>query len=360
MRTLAVVPRPPIPVGLAIPPDAVAQAGAFTRSQARRAGWSDARQRTLLRNGVWVPVVGSVVRHRDAPDGPWMRAWAVHLTGGLIPCHATAGRLWGLVVGEDLHGSARRPIEPRGIHIHRSELPGSDLVAVGGLVVTSPLRTVADLLRGLPVADSIRLATAAMRDSLLDPADLSEAARSCRGRTGAGRARMVARTCAGRPFSPLEWRFHQLLARSGQGWTFNVLLTIGGASMVVDALHVPSGTVVELDGRAFHGDDRFQADRTRDQRLLAAGHVVIRFTWEDVERRPEDVLDTIRRVLARRLPVPGSTPPHPPHPTHPGRQDPIEFRSLRPQQNRRDSVSRSREQTRIPAPGAPGARSAGL
>jgi very-short-patch-repair endonuclease len=61
--------------------------------------------------------------------------------------------------------------------------------------------------------------------------------------------------------------------------------------------------IVELDGQQFHGRDRFQADRTRDQRLVAAGYVVLRFTWDDLINRPDDVIERIRRTMAHRAHV---------------------------------------------------------
>ena len=43
----------------------------------------------------------------------------------------------------------------------------------------------------------------------------------------------------------------------------------------------------EIDGRAFHSDaDRFQRDRTRQNRLVGAGWTVLRFTWNDLRDRP--------------------------------------------------------------------------
>jgi very-short-patch-repair endonuclease len=69
---------------------------------------------------------------------------------------------------------------------------------------------------------------------------------------------------------------------------------------VADALHRASRTIVEFDGRAFDGADRFQHDRTRDQRLAAIGYLVIRFTSEDVERRGRDLVERTRRVVGLR------------------------------------------------------------
>lgn len=300
MRSLTVAPIPHVPDGLDLPDVARVQSGVFTRSQARHAGWSDTRQRRLIGSGLWVGLCGSAVRHRDGPEGPWPNAWAVALTGGLIPSHATAGQLWGLRVPDGLHGTRGSPARASGVVVHRDRLGPHDVVGLGGLRLTSPLRTVSDLLRCLDRRQAIELATNAMRRGQLDPEDLEEAADAARLKTGSRRARFVARTCAGRPFSPLEWRFHRLIGRLGSGWVFNVSVERTPGGGVVDALHLPTGTVVELDGRAYHEGDMFQADRTRDRGLVAAGYVVLRFTWEDIDLRPGEVVDTILRVLARR------------------------------------------------------------
>ena len=61
-----------------------------------------------------------------------------------------------------------------------------------------------------------------------------------------------------------------------------------------------SRTVVELDDRVHHGDDRFQSDTTRDERLVALGFVVIRLTWDDVTRRSGAILKRIASTVASR------------------------------------------------------------
>ncbi len=69
----------------------------------------------------------------------------------------------------------------------------------------------------------------------------------------------------------------------------------------MDALHPSSRSIVELDGRAHHGEDRFQPDRTRDQRLAAEGYVVLRLTWSDVAQREAEMIELIRRTVAARM-----------------------------------------------------------
>ncbi|MCU0283002.1 MAG: hypothetical protein MUD13_03755, partial [Candidatus Nanopelagicales bacterium] len=57
-------------------------------------------------------------------------------------------------------------------------------------------------------------------------------------------------------------------------------------------------------------------------RLVALGYVVIRVTWDDVERRPVETVELIRRTLALRAssaagsrgPVPSAVPVRRPWP----------------------------------------------
>ena len=96
--------------------------------------------------------------------------------------------------------------------------------------------------------------------------------------------------------------------RIDRDWLFNESICDEyGLIGVVDALHVPSGTIVELDGRAFHGPQRFQSDRSRDQRFAAAGYLVIRFTWEDLDVRMDHVEAVIRRAISIRMYGPRKT-----------------------------------------------------
>lgn len=300
---LLLAPIPPAhPDSLLQPDVAHAQDGVFTRSQARLEGWSDARQRRLLRSGLWVPITGSVLCHREVEVGPWQRARAVWLEGGRVPSHETAAALWRLKVVGRLHGISTSGRSVVGITDHRMHLAPDDLVIVRGMQVTSFLRTLTDLLCALPVEGSVDWITDGLRRGLVDLDQLTRAAERAGRRPGARTARRVVRSCAGRPYSFLEWRFQQLAPDVPGEWAFNVEVgDESGAIGIVDGLHVPSRTIVELDGRKFHGADRFQSDRSRDQRLTAAGYVVLRFTWDDVLNRPDHVREVIRRVVAQRM-----------------------------------------------------------
>jgi very-short-patch-repair endonuclease len=60
--------------------------------------------------------------------------------------------------------------------------------------------------------------------------------------------------------------------------------------------------IVETDGLRYHRTAAQQArDRVRDQRLVAAGFTVLRFTHAQVAFEPEDVLTTLGAVMNRVL-----------------------------------------------------------
>ena len=62
--------------------------------------------------------------------------------------------------------------------------------------------------------------------------------------------------------------------------------------------------VIECDGWATHGllRETFERDKIRDADLLAAGYVVMRFTWRQITRHPAAVARRLRAVLGRFAP----------------------------------------------------------
>jgi very-short-patch-repair endonuclease len=74
----------------------------------------------------------------------------------------------------------------------------------------------------------------------------------------------------------------------------------GGQEFFLDLAFPEVRFALEVDGWAFHSTrDRFVRDRARKRALVADGWVVAEVTWDDLVNRPEQVLDDIRRTLAR-------------------------------------------------------------
>jgi hypothetical protein len=75
-------------------------------------------------------------------------------------------------------------------------------------------------------------------------------------------------------------------------------LTQQGARPRLDFVWPAHRLVVEVDGWESHRTRvAFQQDRTTTNALQLDGFVVLRFTWEDVNRRPAMVARQIRRAL---------------------------------------------------------------
>ena len=69
---------------------------------------------------------------------------------------------------------------------------------------------------------------------------------------------------------------------------------------MVDLAFVAERVAVEVDGWAYHVDpDRFQGDRSRQNRLTAAGWIVVRFTWADLVEKPDEVVAMIQIARTR-------------------------------------------------------------
>ena len=85
----------------------------------------------------------------------------------------------------------------------------------------------------------------------------------------------------------------------------------------IDFRVIDTPVLLECDGWAHHGLDRgaFERDRDRDADLVAAGWIVVRFTYRAVTTRPKATADRVRAAVARWAPevaTTGGRPPVPP------------------------------------------------
>jgi very-short-patch-repair endonuclease len=215
--------------------------------------------------------------------------------------HATAAQLLGLDLlrppGLHITAKHRRRALPTGVTLHRSDLGAGDVLELSGILVTSPTRTVLDCARTLDVANALVLIDSALRQSMLTRDALGAAAADLRGH-GCVRARRVAGLCDARSESALETLARLLLHSHGLRPELQVDLFDGSFVARVDMLFRDEGLVVELDGFAHHATaTAFQRDRRRHNALACLGLRVVRFSWDDVTRRPDYVVATVQRLL---------------------------------------------------------------
>jgi very-short-patch-repair endonuclease len=280
------------------------QLGLFTRAQAGECGFSAAQIRRRIGAGTWRPVRRTVLAEPGLAVTPRLRDRAAQLAvPGSVLAAFSAAREWEMPVpdrGPHLIVTGRVHTRPDGVRIMRVDLSHRDVSIVESAPVTSPPRTVFDCLRLLDDRPARDLLDRALQQGWIGVPDLVERVRAGTGCRGAPRlARLVGLVAAGQR-SAAERRAVGLLRESGlKGWRANVeIYDERGLIGVGDVVFEEARVVLELDGWAFHvTSDRFQRDRERQNRLVAAGWTVLRFTWRDLIERPAQVVRTVRVVV---------------------------------------------------------------
>jgi very-short-patch-repair endonuclease len=76
----------------------------------------------------------------------------------------------------------------------------------------------------------------------------------------------------------------------------------GNPTFIVDFFWEEFGVIGEADGLAKYDDEEerlsLRAEKLRQEELEALGYIVVRWTWEDIWRRPEWVAKRLRRAFA--------------------------------------------------------------
>jgi very-short-patch-repair endonuclease len=170
--------------------------------------------------------------------------------------------------------------------------------------LTSLLRTVLDCSRILPFGQALAVADAGLARRLNRPLLLATT-EAMRG-PGSKNAREVAAAATGASESFLESMLRALVIQAGlEGFEPQVLVERGKFRARVDLGHRQTEIAVEAEGYEFHGSSRdFAADCRRYDELVAAGWLVLRFTYHQVVFEPEWVIATIREALRQRGFVP--------------------------------------------------------
>ena len=290
------VPRRPVPARLR---------GPATRHDATRAGLTDwhLRHRDIARlsRDTYLPRAAAA----DLRD----RLPAILLTAppGAVVSHHSAAALWKIEIplqAPDERVHLIVPAESRARNrgdrrLHRGRLAPGEIERRWSLPVTSPARTWRDLAAVLPGAELLAV-TDQLLDFLCTPADLALALAAHPTGRGAQRAREVLPVGDPRAESPMESVLRWLLHEAGLPapvLQFSVYdqkgVFIGRADMAWPHKLV----LVEFDGNVHRDRDVFVNDLRRQNRLIAAGWTVLRFSSADVLGHPERVIAAIRAAL---------------------------------------------------------------
>ncbi|WP_308167513.1 type IV toxin-antitoxin system AbiEi family antitoxin domain-containing protein [Catellatospora tritici] len=294
------------------------QDGLITAAQCRNLNLSTGQVKWYLRRGMWrtvsrgVYLVDADLRADTSLDAKALVRAAV-LTGGphavaVLESAAVVHGLHGLRPESRLHVSlpgklaVPRRLGDTSVVPHQFTLADDEVAVVDGITVTTPLRTVADLMLKVDRLAAVSVLDSALNKGLLTEDDLPELHGSIARRRGAVHARAWIDLANGLAESPLETR-SRLRCVDGKVPPDELQAVITDATgrpiARVDLLWRAARVIGEADGGEIH--DRPEAvfrDRERQNALVNEGYRVIRFTWRDT-LDPRTIPETVRRALAR-------------------------------------------------------------
>lgn len=274
---------------------------------------------TMLRGPTWVRLLPDVYVHRHGyrvdDHRMWCEAVALRLPPGAVLAGRSAAWLFGTeLLSRDAPVTVLLPTDVRlrphpQLTVLRSPVPDEDRTRFAGLPVTTALRTVFDLGRLGPRAEALVAVDALLRRRVVRLSALRDYAETRPGWPGAPLLREVLTLAEPLSESPMETRLRLLLLDAGLGpLTAQHEVHAGGRFLArVDLAWPALRLAVEYDGDHHRERTQFRRDVARLNALRAAGWIVLRFTADDVLRRPEATIALVRQALAERR---APTPPH--------------------------------------------------
>jgi very-short-patch-repair endonuclease len=270
---------------------------------------SDALARGLITRGVlygprYRALYPDVHVHVQAPVDLALRSCAAHLLvapDGALAGYSAAEMLGASSGAEDapaevvlLNGRRRRPFP--GLVVHRDTVRTDELIEVGGLLMTTPLRTAYDLARW---ASSLTEAVVAV-DALAHRHRVPVHAIAGTGQPGArGRARLarVVDLVDSRAESPMESRIRLAIVLGGLPAPVPQYPVLGYR---LDLAYPTLRLAFEYNGGHHLTQSRTRRDLEREHVLARAGWTIVRFDAAAVLRHPWSIVTRVRRELVNR------------------------------------------------------------
>jgi hypothetical protein len=296
---------------------AQAQGGIVTRRQLLAAGLSGSGIDRALGAGALIPVARGVYRSSGAP---WTRRGAQHAAllavgGEAVLSHWTAAEIHrmsdprpGPVHVLAAHARSTPAHCAHLLRLHRTRsLPAQERCVVNGLAVTSGPRTVLDLACVATTAHLAELIAAGVRVgacTLQGMGRVVDAHLNARGRARLRGALQLLADDGGRARSDVEIDALRVLMEAGLPRpvvAHRVVDEQGRFVAEVDLAYPDLRVAIEIDGFRWHSSpERKRRDEQRQNRLVLAGWIVLRFSASEVRARPERLVSAVRRALRTR------------------------------------------------------------
>ncbi|WP_238164470.1 endonuclease domain-containing protein [Kribbella pittospori] len=161
---------------------------------------------------------------------------------------------------------------------------------------TTPVRTVLDCIRILPLAEALAVADSALRAGV-DHDEILDGAAKLRG-PHRRRIQQIVALADGRAESVLESALRALLIDAGiDGFVPQLVVQDDEFSARLDLAHPGQRIGLEADGFEHHGTRRaLVRDCRRHVNLAVRGWRILRFSWEDVMYDGEWVVAAVERT----------------------------------------------------------------
>ncbi|RPA10357.1 endonuclease domain-containing protein [Gordonia sp. OPL2] len=192
----------------------------------------------------------------------------------------------------------------RGSRVHRTELTETDIMTIGGIAVTTPIRTAYDLGRRGPEWRALGHLDDLARATRFSATDLQEYADDRDGHRGIRQLRFLIPLIDARAESPPESWFRLMMLRADlptPDLQIEVENESGHVYARIDLGYREPKIAIEYDGEDFHSSPEQRAhDAARDEQLRRDGWIVIRINAEQLRTAPWLVIIAIENALRSR------------------------------------------------------------
>ncbi|WP_277831724.1 hypothetical protein [Speluncibacter jeojiensis] len=294
------------------------------RAEALRRGHTDEEIRRLCTTGAWTRLRRGVyllgedsAEDRSARHRHLIQATAECVCDRTVISHASAAILHGFdlwatdlrrvhLTRDRTHGARTNPL----VHVHSAPIDADEICEVGGLRVTTPARTLADLSRTLSFEQAVVVGDSALHRTKLTKDEARQALRARPRRPGNVRAARAIEFLDDRSEGVGESRSRVRLHLSGitdLELQQNFLSPDGiylGRTDFFDPTH---GVIGEFDGKVKYGKylkpgqdpgDAVFLEKQREDALRDAGFEVVRWIWRELDDMAAVAL-RFRRARAR-------------------------------------------------------------
>lgn len=284
--------------------------GLVMRDKALHAGVDPDQIMKALRTGRLRRLQRGIYVRREEELQPLTIARAAVRASGIddaIASHRTAAAVHGIPVPQGLYPEhitvcrSDRRVRRKELAFHTRTMGLGDVEVINGVALTSPARTVVDLAATLPRLHAVWAADDTLRSGVVTRASLD---RSLRQRPGAPCDRIARERIAeadGKAESILETGGRLALADARLPLPVAQYRVVDGSGFaaVLDGAYPDHQIGLEFDGQGPHSrPEAVFRDRERQNRLLALGWTILRFTWWDVMYGTPNFVGQVRAVLA--------------------------------------------------------------